>query len=134
VFGKNHFIDFGKHSGKVNTKFKPTNQPKNVKPKMRKRQLRSGINWPAMLQEKCVKQTGVKHGLVALYDVQEPGDNEGVYNMQVTGSAVARTWRSFLFTSELYPLDGLWTVDCKRVQGNGWDLTGGTKPVFGWKV
>jgi hypothetical protein len=54
-----------------------------------------------------LKQTGVKQGIVALYDMQEAGDIAGVYNMQGTGGTVARTWSSFLFTSGRCASDGL---------------------------
>jgi hypothetical protein len=36
------------------------NQPKSVKPKMRGRKLRSGVNLQWVLKQKGVKQTGLK--------------------------------------------------------------------------
>jgi hypothetical protein len=39
------------------------NQPKSVKPKMRERKLRSGVNWQGALKQNDVKQTGVQQGL-----------------------------------------------------------------------
>jgi hypothetical protein len=39
-------------------------QPKGVKPKMRERQLRNGVNWQRALKQKGVKQTNVNNGWV----------------------------------------------------------------------
>jgi hypothetical protein len=85
---------------------------------MRKCQSRCGVNLPAGLQEKCVKQTDVKRGLVALYGVREAGDNAGVYKMQGTGNTVAGNWRTFLFTLSVgrFVSSGLETGERKRLQ------------------
>jgi hypothetical protein len=37
-----------------------TNTPKSVKPKMRARKLKSGVNWQEALKQRHTKQTGVK--------------------------------------------------------------------------
>jgi hypothetical protein len=42
---------------------KACSQSKSVKPKMRKRKLKSGVNWQWALKQKGVKQTGVKEVL-----------------------------------------------------------------------
>jgi hypothetical protein len=37
-----------------------TNQPNRIRPKMKGRKLRSGVNWQAALKQTRLKQTGVK--------------------------------------------------------------------------
>jgi len=53
-----------------------------------------------------LKQNGIKHGLVALYDMQDGWDNAGVCDMQGTGNAAVRAWSPFSFASGRYWLDG----------------------------
>jgi hypothetical protein len=63
--------------------------------------LRSGVNWQIALQEKCLKQSGVKQGLVAHYELQVAGDDADVENMQGMGNTAMRPW-SYLFLCFVY--------------------------------
>jgi len=42
------------------------NQPQGIKPKMKERKFRSGVNWHRVLKQKGIKQTGVKQGFDVL--------------------------------------------------------------------
>ena len=69
-----------------------------------------------------MKQTGVKHGLVALCNMQEGGDNAGVYNMQGTGNTATRTWSPLIDFRTLwvgrFVNSGLETGARKRLQSD----------------
>jgi hypothetical protein len=43
------------------------NQPKGIKPKMRRRKVRSGVYWQEALKPKGVNQTGVKKALLYVW-------------------------------------------------------------------
>jgi len=85
---------------------------------MRRGHSSSAAIWPAALQGKCVKQTGVKHGRVALYDMQEAMDSAGVFIMQRAGGYSSEELGLLLFTSGRFVNRGLETGARKRVRSD----------------